>query len=430
MEVFKELKTCKVCGNKEFSEVIHLKPQFLSATFVKDNNSSDVVKIKVPLTLTLCDKTKNPNACGLLQLKEEVEPDLMYRQYFYRSATSDMMRKDLQDVISDIRSRLQLSSGDIVVDIGANDCTTIQFYPKELNRVAIEPAKNIDWSNVDKTVSIVNDYFSEKAFRTKFPKEKAKAVGCNAMFYDLGDPNSFVKDVKSILHPQGVWCIQLSYLPLMIDNMNFYDICHEHLSYYSLAALEFLMNRNGLKVVDGSTNHVNGGSLRAFITHADNKSLDTDKGMKNLEALRKRENEMKLEDAKTFRDYSTQIESLATKVRTYINGELTKKNKVLGLGASTKGNVLLQFFGVTKDMMPFISERNPDKVGLRTLGTDIELISEEKARSLKPSVMLVLPWYFKDEIVKREKDYLNSGGALLMPMPYVHLITKDGERRL
>ncbi len=181
----------------------------------------------------------------------------------------------------------------------------------------------------------------------------------------------------------------------MLTNQNFYDICHEHLSYYSLAALQTLMKRNGLAIFDASTNAVNGGSLRAFITHADNKKMFTEKGAQNLAALAKREAELKVEDADTYRAYSRQIEDLAARVNKFITGERERGGKVFGLGASTKGNVLLQFFGITKEKMPYISERNPDKVGLRTLGTDFELISEEQARALGPSSMLVLPWYFK-----------------------------------
>ena len=247
------------------------------------------------------------------------------------------------------------------------------------------------------------------------------------MFYDLADPNSFVADVKTILAPDGIWCIQLSYLPLMLTNMNFYDICHEHLSYYSLDALTKLMERNGLAVLDASTNAVNGGSLRAFVTRADNRRAFTAAGKQNLAALAETETALKLEQPQTYRDYFQKIQDLANRVNTYLDADLRNGGKVFGLGASTKGNVLLQFFGITKEKMPYISERNAEKVGLRTLGTDFELISEQQARDLRPSSMLVLPWYFKNEIVKREADYLRQGGKLLFPMPYAHLVTKDGE---
>jgi hypothetical protein len=209
--------------------------------------------------------------------------------------------------------------------------------------------------------------------------------------------------------------------------MNFYDICHEHLSYYSLDALQKLMARNGLAVFDASTNAVNGGSLRAFVTHADNARAFTETGKRNLAALAERERELKIDQAQTYRDYFKKIEDLATRVNRFLDQEIRGGGKIFGLGASTKGNVLLQFFGITKERMPYISERNPDKVGLRTLGTDFELISEQRARDLRPSSMVVLPWYFKKEIVAREQDYLRQGGKLLFPMPYAHVVTKDGE---
>ena len=425
---FTLLQRCKVCGSGALTDVINIEPQFLSPTFTRNNaEEGELAKIRVALTMTLCDRARNPDGCGLLQLREEVEADLLYRRYFYRSATSETMRNDLRDVVEDISGRLELKPQDIVVDIGANDCTTLAFYPEHLRRVGFEPARNIDWSHVDRSITVINDYFSAKPFEQHFPGAKAKAIGCNAMFYDLSNPNSFVADAKSILAPDGIWCIQLSYLPLMLTNMNFYDICHEHLSYYSLDALKKLMERNGLAVFDAATNAVNGGSLRAFITHADNKRAFTEAGQRNLDALADIERKLKLDQAQTYRDYFTKIQDLAGRVNNFLEREIQAGGKVFGLGASTKGNVLLQFLGITKERMPYISERNPDKVGLRTLGTDFELISEQRARDLRPSTMVVLPWYFKKEIVAREQEYLRQGGKLLFPMPYAHVVTKDQE---
>jgi C-methyltransferase C-terminal domain/Putative zinc binding domain/Methyltransferase domain len=425
---FKTIERCKICGSSALTDVIHIPPQYLSPTFTRDNaTEGELAKLRVPLTMTLCDRARNAQGCGLLQLREEVDPDLLYRRYFYRSATSETMRTDLKAVIADICGRVALRAGDIVVDIGANDGTTLAFYPSHLRRVGFEPAQNIDWSGVDKGITIINDYFSAAPFHQHFGDAKAKAIGCNAMFYDLSNPNSFTCDVKAILASGGIWCIQLSYLPLMLTNMNFYDICHEHLSYYSLEALQALMARNGLMVIDASTNGVNGGSLRAFVTHDDNRGAITDAGKRNLADLAAREAELKVQGAQTYRDYFAKIQELSRLVTQYMQRERANNGQVFGLGASTKGNVLLQLFGITKEMMPYISERNPEKVGLRTLGTDFELISEERARSLHPSSMLVLPWYFKTEIVKREQDYLDQGGKLLFPMPYAHVVSKDGE---
>lgn len=227
------------------------------------------------------------------------------------------------------------------------------------------------------------------------------------MFYDLDDPNKFVSEIKSILAQDGVWCIQLSYLLSMLKNMNFYDVCHEHLEYYSLHVLDSLMRRHGLFIFDCSLNQVNGGSARVFITHIGSGKKRT----QHFEKLLAEEVKADLYNSNTYHDFYEKIEDLAKRVSGYVLNEIKNKKLVIGLGASTKGNVLLQLFGIGKDILPFISERSPEKVGLRTLGTDIELVSEEYARELNPSCMLVLPWYFKNEIVRRENEYLKMGGA-------------------
>ncbi len=419
-KVYTTLQNCRVCKSTDMQEVIAIEDQYLSPTFVKTNENNPISKIKVPHTLMLC------NHCSLLQLKETVEPDLLYKQYFYRSSTNDMMREDLKKVVDDVMTRVELSPGDSVLDIGANDCTMISYFPDFLDRNGIEPAENIDWSSVDPSITIVNDYFTREAVDKAVGDGKVKVFTSCAMFYDIDDPNAFVDTVKRKLHKDGVFCIQLSYLPAMLVNLNFYDICNEHLEYYSLTSLQALMSRHNLEIFDAEENHVNGGSVKVMITHSENKREKTE----NLKRLYKVEEEMNLESPDTYKDFHNKIIEMKNKVADHIQSEINMGELVLGLGASTKGNMLLQLFGLTKDKIPAISERNPDKVGLRTLGTDIELISEEKARSLGPSCMLVLPWYFKKEIVAREQDYIDSGGSLLMPMPYPHLITKDGEVRL
>lgn len=430
MSNYEIIQKCKICGSAALTDVFSFPPQHLSATFVEDNARSEVSAIKVPLTLTLCDPAQDGQACGHLQLREEVNPDLLYREYFYRSSTSTTMQNDLRDVVEDIQANVDLSDGDIVVDIGANDFTMLGFYPDGLRRTGFEPARNINWDHVDPSITKINDYFSAEPFNEAFPGQKAKAVSCCAMFYDLSDPNAFVRQVKEILSPDGIWCMQLSYLPLMLDNLNFYDICHEHLSYYSLQSLERLMDQNGLMVVNASTNAVNGGSIRAFVTHKENTGAGTSEGIANLDHLRAVEDRMNLTDIATYKKFHADIESLAAKVRGHMDKRIKDGEKVFGLGASTKGNVLIQLFGITKDLMPIISERNPEKFGLRTLGTDIELISEQQARELKPKTMLVLPWYFKNEIVKREDAFIKAGGELLFPMPYAHIVSAEGEIQL
>ena len=425
---FKKINKCKICGSENLHDVFSLDPQYISATFVKDNKQEgDLAKIKIPMTLTLCSDNESNPGCGLLQLREEVDGKFLYTQYFYRSSINKTMIRDLEQVVLDIQSKINLADRDIVVDIGANDCTMIQFYPPSLNRIAIEPAKNIDWSSVDSSVKIINNYFSANVFKEAMPLKKVKVFSCCAMFYDLADPNKFVNDIKTLLADDGIWCIQLSYLPSMINNMNFYDICHEHLSYYSINSLSYLLERNGLHIFDVSLNDVNGGSARVFVSHKENTSIPKSDSVNSLIQI---ENAMNLRSEETYLNFYTNMLNIQNKVKSFFKSELEKGNKIVGLGASTKGNILLQFIGITKDMMPYISEINPTKIGLRTLGSDFELISEHSASDLKPKTYFVLPWYFKEEIVKREDKFIQSGGALLFPMPYVHLVTNSGEIRL
>ena len=420
MKHYKNITECRICYSKSLVEVLKIDEQHLSPTFVSSNKNNVLSKIKVPQTLVLC------HSCNLLQLKETVNPDLLYTNYFYRTSINDTMKKDLGEVVDSCLDLVELKDNDFVVDIGANDCTMLSYFPKNLKRVGVEPAENIDWSNVDSSITIVNDYFSKSSLDRVLNNKKAKIVTACAMFYDIDKPNDFVSDVKEILHPDGVWCIQISYLPLMLENMNFYDICNEHLEYYSLHTLQYLMQRNGLSVFHAEQNNVNGGSIKVFITHAE-KNVNTSK---EYNKLYKKEKQLNLNEVNTYFGFKDKMEDLKNKIADYVKGEIKSGNLVVGLGASTKGNMLLQFFGINKEMLPYISERNPAKVGLKTLGTDIELVSEEYARKLNPSCMLVMPWYFKDEIVNREKEYIQSGGKLLFPMPYAHVVHKGGETLL
>ena len=417
---YKNIKNCRICDSDGLAEVVKIEDQYLSPTFVKSNKNNPLSEIRVPHTLVLCDD------CGLLQLRETVEPDLLYKQYFYRSAVSDTMRRDLREVVDDVTSRVDLDEGDVVVDIGANDCTMISWFPEICSRIAVEPAENIDWRNVDPSITIVNDYFSGESITDALEGKKVKIFTSCAMFYDLDDPNSFVADIKESLDKEGVYCIQLSYLPAMLRNINFYDICNEHLEYYSLHTLNNLMNRHGLEIIDAKENEVNGGSVRVIVTHMDRGLVKS----RNFLDLLTVERNMNLFDKQTYIDFHDKILDLKNKIKKTIGEEVKSGNSVIGLGASTKGNMLLQLFGIGKETIPYISERNPDKVGLKTLGTDIELISEEQAREMKPSCMLILPWYFKNEIVARERKYIQDGGKLLFPMPYPHIVHKGGETNL
>lgn len=410
---YKNIKKCRVCYSKILDVAVRIKPQYIASTFVKTNKNNPKSKIKIPMNLLLCRK------CGLAQLRETVRPDLLYENYFYRSNVSNTMNRDLRNVVADAIKRVKLKAGDSVLDIGCNDGLMLTFYPSNLNRVGIDPAKNIDWSHLDESIKIVNDYFPSKELEGK----KFKIITATAMFYDLDNPNESTAQLKRVLHKDGAVCIQVSYLYDTIRDMNFYDICHEHLEYYSLKTLSYLLEKNGLSVFDASTNAVNGGSLRVLAAHKEAKRPKSE----NLQYLLLKEKVLQLENPDTYDTFSKLIKLSAQKVKKYIKSQ---KGLVIGLGASTKGNVLLQICEIKKKMLPFISERNPIKFGLKTLGTDIELIPEEDARKKKPSCIFVIPWNFKEEILEREKEYIQNGGKMLFIMPYPYVVDKNGETRL
>ena len=395
MNEYTTVTKCRVCSS-DIIEVLKLEPQFVATTFVKSNANNPMSQVRIPLTLMLC---KNKN-CGLVQLKETVRPDLLYKNYFYRTAINDTMRKDLQDVVNYAVNNVKTEKDDIAIDIGANDCTMVSMYPEYMKRIGIEPATNIDWNKVSKSITIVNDYFSKDVVMKATKTKKAKILSATAVFYDFNDPNIATKDIK--------------------------DVLHEHLEYYSLKSINYLMERNGLTVIDASTNFVNGGSLRVLVTHKENNKSKS----KRYEEILAEEEKCNLEQVNTYVDYRKKINEIIEKTKKFIMNELKNSQLVIGLGASTKGNVLLQICGIDKNLLPFISDRNKDKIGLRTLGTDIEIISEEKAREINPSAMLVIPWNFKEEILSREENYIQNGGKMLFLMPYPYYVDKFGEHEI
>ena len=423
------LTKCKICGNTNLKKVLFINEQYISATFVKSNKDNALTKIRTPLTLVLCAQNDAQDNCGLLQLLEITEPDLLYRQYFYRSATSDTMRKDLKDVVESVKKIVSLNDNDVVVDIGSNDCTLLNFYSSNLKLVGFEPAKNIKYIDKKKNIKVFPNYFNSKDFNQNY-KSKAKIITSCAMFYDLSDPKKFVKEIDEILDKDGVWCVQISYLASMLEYNNFYDICHEHLSYYSIETFEAVIKEFNLKLFFAETNPVNGGSIRLYVCRKDKEFKNKEDYFLSLNKLKEIEKKYSLKSEKTFIEFQKKIDNIKNKTNFFIDNILKSNQKVFALGASTKGNILLQHFGLNKSKIPYISERNHEKVGLRCLGSDIELISEESARLKKPKAFLVLPWNFKDEIVKREKDYLDKGGILMFPMPYPHVVDKSGEKKI
>lgn len=418
--LFNTIERCRICGATDLHPAIDLGSQFLASNFVPTNEGLPLDRLKAPLACVVC------GSCGLLQLRDTVDRDELFRSYFYRSGTNPMMREALRDVMAHAKDTVGLEAGDSILDIGANDGTLLSMFPSDYRRVGVEPAANIDRSGLDDSIRISRTYFTREAAEKLLDGEPARLVTSIAMMYSVPDLNRFVADIKSILASDGVWITQLSYLPRIVDTLSFYDICHEHIYYFTLRTLSKLVERHGLTITDVSENDVNGGSIRAYITHVESGVAPTSA----VQDLLAKEEQGAWDDPATYESFMARVDAMRDVVVSYLERRRREGRTVIGLGASTKGNVLLQYFGIDGSLLPAISERNPDKVGLRTLGTDIELISEEAARQLDPAAMLVLIWFFRDELLKRERGYLEQGGSLLFPMPYPHLVTASGEATL
>ncbi len=331
------------------------------------------------------------------------------------------MRDNLADIAHMAEELARPKAGDLVLDIGCNDGTLLKSYrAKGLKKLGIDPSNVVAHARAA-GLEVVNDFFSAAALRSAYPKQKPKIITSIAMFYDLENPHAFVGDIKESLHEDGIWVLELSYLPAMLEMNSFDTICHEHLEYYSLAPIERLFAEHGLEVVDVSLNDINGGSFRIAVAHSKRFKASAE-AAERVQQLRLREFEMALDTDLPYAVFRRNILKIRKDLRAFLKKARAQKKLVHGYGASTKGNTTLQFCGITPDLLPVVADRNPDKWGSKTIGTQIPIISEEESRKQKPDFYLTLPWHFIEEFKKREHEFLARGGKFVLPMPQVRLV--------
>lgn len=416
------INNCRVCGFEKLTPILSLGDLYIS-DFLEENEMNEAEK--VPLDLVLCNE--NDGGCGLLQLKHTVSNEVMYRRYWYFSGTNKTMTDELVGIARKVESLIDLKSNDYVMDIGVNDGTLLRGYETiGLNRTGFEPARNLEKFNSVGTTKIINNFFNYEDWQKEFGDIKAKAITAIAMFYDLDDPNKFVGDVVKCLDKEGVFIIQMAYLPSMLLKNMFDNICHEHLEYYSLLSLENLLKRHNLEVFDVELNDINGGSFRIYIKHKNGgQSIKISEGaQQRINDLKEDEKKLELNSKKVYEDFAERVEKIKKEVFDFIKSEVEKGKKVYAYGASTKGNTLLQYFNLDNSLIEAAAERNPTKWGKKTVGTNIKIISEEQMRIDKPDYLLILPWHFLKEFKERESDYLNSSGKFIIPLPKFEIIDK------
>jgi hypothetical protein len=363
------------------------------------------------LPLKLCLNQES----GLVQLRHTVDPDAMYGEYWYMSGINQSMTLALKSIVDQALARLHLSlgEGNIVVDIASNDGTLLSAYPANLFRVGIDPAKNIQ----PKACNLhINTYFSAQAYKEKLGHKKAKIVTSISVFYDLEDPIQFSRDVAEVLQPGGLWIIELSYLPTMLQQNAFDTICSEHLEYYSLQSIEYILKKSGLSVEDVELNGVNGGSFRLYIRHT-GFAQETPA----VEKMRRQERSLRLTELAPYQAFAERIERNKNETVAFLLKAKKEGKRVVGYGASTKGNTLMAYYGITPDLMSYVADRNPIKWGRETI-TRIPIISEEEMRKIKPDYLFAFPYHFMDEFLQRETELLSSGCKFVSPVPQLTLL--------
>lgn len=422
-----EITKCRVCGNTDLIKIMDLGLQPLSGIFPKVEENDPP---SAPLILVKCNNQTNAKYCGLVQLKHSVDPEDMFQggDYGYRSGLNQTMTTHLESITEDIMRRVRLNDKDIVVDIGSNDGTLLKSYTKHIQiiggyprirRCGIDPGGKQYKKYYPSDIALIPEFFPSETFKITYKGEKAKVITSIAMFYDLEDPMVFVKNIKETLHPDGMWVLEQSYLPTMLTNNSFDTICHEHLEYYALAQIEWMCIKNGLKIIDVVMNNINGGSFRCYVAHTNSPhTVNTD----ILTVVHQHEDAIKLNTTKPFKAFVVSVLNIKEHLKNFIRTEKHKGKKIYVYGASTKGNILLNYFDLDVNFITAAADRNPDKWIRKTPGTHIPIISEEQARIDKPDYFLVLPWHFKKEFINREKEYLESGGKFIFPLPNFEIV--------
>ena len=412
-------KCCRVCGNPYLELVFDVGDQHLQGSF-EIVGMAKPSTAKIPMQLLRCDPGAQTGACGLLQLRHRVPPEVLYANYWYTSGTTETMTRHLAAIAA---TALEHSSmiEERVLDIGCNDGTLLDSYPENIEKWGVDPS-NIAATTADR-INLVQDTFPSSTLRERLAGKKFDAVTSIAMYYDLKDPVGFAAEIQKLLADDGIWIVEMSYLPMMLHTNSVDTVCHEHLEYYSLAALEHIAAAVDMRIIDASLNDTNGGSIQLLLCNKSSQlHRDTSPA---LQLLRDFETRIELQTARPIAAFRQRVEIQREEIVALVREIRERKETIHVYGASTKGNVLIQWCGFDNHQLPFAADRNPRKVGAKTIGTAIEIISEEDSRAMQPDYYLVLPWHFRREILQREKNTIMAGTRMIFPLPELLMVSSD-----
>lgn len=416
-------KTCRVCGSKDLTPLFSLGEQYVN-NFVDENREGEGEKC--PIDLELC------NNCTLVQMKHTAPQAILYKRfYWYRSGVTETMKRALYDVVSSGLLLVDAQNGDVVLDIGSNDGTLLRCYQnKKLVTVGVEPAKNLAEEGAKGVDVFINDFWNIESYNSAIVQNqqwptRAKIITAIGMFYDLEDPNQFIGDVAKALSTDGIFIAQLMCLRDMFRRNDVGNLAHEHLEYYSLKSLEYLFKKHGMQIFDIEQNDVNGSSTRLYVRLIDNTLPPRPKGsVQRVEAVFREERTNGFDLWQTYKFFFKKMEHNKNVVVDFIKDMVKCGKTVWVYGASTKGNTILQYYGLDHTLITGAAERSPEKYGKFTIGTMIPIVSEAEARMNAPDYFLVLPYAFIDEFVEREKDqeWRKTGGKFILPLPEFRLV--------
>ena len=408
-----KIKSCRNCKSSNLKKLFSLGNISFTGKFAKNKKVN--IK-KTPIKLIICDK------CKLVQLRHNYSLKYLYGpDYGYRTGINLTMRKHVHKITKILEKKAKLKNGDHVLDIASNDGTLLNYYKKKYKTFGVDPLiqkysrhyKSIDYK--------VSSFFSKDKILKK-TKKKFKAISALAVFYDLENPNKFLNDLENIMHNDGIALIEFADMLSMIKFNMFDAICHEHLMYLSSKVFFEKKKKNNLRVFDIKYNDINGGSAQYFICKNNSKFRDNNK---NLHTALKKEKEFGLVKMKTYRDFFIKIRSIKYNLNKILNKIKRKNQSIHAYGASTKGNVLLQYFNIGNKQIDYVADRNPSKFNNYTPGTKIKIISEKMSRKISPNFYLVLPWHFKKEILNREKETMKKGSQFIFPLPNIKIYKKN-----
>ena len=410
--MYKTITHCRICNNQSLTPIFSLGNQALTGVFPKDPSEQVTTG---PVDLVMCT---GPHACGLVQLLQSYDLHEMYGDnYGYRSGLNKSMVEHLQGKVIDIMRLSVLQPGDIVIDIGSNDATTLKSYPQGIYElVGIDPTGIKFADHYPSEIKLIPEFFSAMAVKRALGGRKAKVITSFSMFYDLEDPVAFAREIAGALDPQGIWVLEQSYLPTMLRTNSFDTICHEHLEFYGLSQIQYIAKMAGLKVLDATFNAVNGGSFSIIVAKVDS---EYQPNTVRIEQVLAEEQSLGLDSTEAFNEFKAQVAEAGEALRTFLEKAKSRGERVCGLGASTKGNVLLQYFNIDASLLPVIGEVNSEKFGKFTPGSLIPMQSEDDVLNSKPDYLLVLPWHFRKFFVSHNKL---KGQRLVFPLPKFEIV--------